>query len=461
MKGEGVRETDAEVLVLGAGITGLAAALELERCGREVCLIDAADAPGGVMRSDRIGGFQIERGPNTIQLKPPIRSLFAVQGLEAALTRASPESSRRCLYRGGKLIPVPMNPISLVSSPLLSARAKWRLLAEPFLKSGDPTGESVSEFVGRRLGAEVVSSLIGPFLTGVYAGDEEQLGAESVFPGLVALERQSGSIVRGGLSPARLIASRRGPRGLRGIWSTEEGLGGLAAGLASRLSRTPRFSSRARSVRREGGHWCIGLESSAGEEEFRASRLVLATPALEAAELLESVCGEAAEILRSIDYAPVVSVAVGVKRGEHSEPIEGFGFLVPREAKMSLLGCLYMSRLFPGRAPEGRELLQCMVGGTRWRAAIECPEDELAKRLHIDLDKALGLRSEPELLAVRRWPRAVPQPGRRHREQTSALRRAIADQPGLQLAGAYLDGVSVADAAACGLRTAQEISSSS
>ncbi|MEE8581265.1 MAG: FAD-dependent oxidoreductase, partial [Myxococcota bacterium] len=155
-----MRERDAEILVLGAGVAGLAAALMLEARGRDVLLIDAADAPGGVMRSDRVGGFLVERGPNTIQVKPPLRALLAEQGLEAALTRAAPESRRRCLVRGGRLIPVPMNPLSFATTPLLSARAKWRLLGEPFVRSGDPSTESVSEFIGRRLGEEVVSSLV-------------------------------------------------------------------------------------------------------------------------------------------------------------------------------------------------------------------------------------------------------------------------------------------------------------
>ena len=271
---------------------------------------------------------------------------------------------------------------------------------------------------------------------------------------MVVFDRACGSCGRAAGAPRRLIDSRRRAQpGLRGIWSTEAGLGGLAEALAAQLSRPPRLNSRARSVRREDEVWAVQFDDA----ELRAGQLILATPAREAAELLGKVSPDAAEILSQIEYAPVVSIALGTQPGASERPIEGFGFLVPRDAKLSLLGCLFMSRLFPKRAPEGRELLQCMVGGTRYRAAVECPEDQLVAALHADLERTLGLRAEPEVLQVMRWPRAVPQPGRRHPERMAALRKALDSQPGLQLAGAYLAGVSVADSGASGVRAAQQI----
>jgi oxygen-dependent protoporphyrinogen oxidase len=184
---------------------------------------------------------------------------------------------------------------------------------------------------------------------------------------------------------------------------------------------------------------------------------VLAVPADAAAALLAPLDAEAAAALAGIEYAPVVSASLGVAPDAVREPLEGFGFLVPRAAGLRLLGCLFMSRLFPGRAPAGRELLTCMLGGARWPEAVETPDDALLAALRDDLDRALGLRGELEPLAVSRWPRAVPQPGRDHPRRVAALRARIAALPGLALAGAYLDGVAVADALASGLRAGDSI----
>jgi oxygen-dependent protoporphyrinogen oxidase len=116
-----------------------------------------------------------------------------------------------------------------------------------------------------------------------------------------------------------------------------------------------------------------------------------------------------------------------------------------------------MSQLFSGRAPEGHELLHCMLGGTRWPEAIDAPDDLLLERASQDLDRALGLRGDPQPLGVARWPQAIPQPGRDHVARIAELRARLASLAGLALAGAYLDGVAVSDAFASGLRAAQEL----
>ncbi len=438
-------------VVVGAGIAGLAAALELQDSFPEVYLIDAGDRPGGVLRTDHVAGFVVERGPNTLQVRRPMRDFLRRRGLEGELVRAEPASQMRFLYQGGRLEPVPLSPFALLRSPLLSGRGKLRLLAEPLVRRGDPTGESVAEFARRRLGAEVLERLVGPFLTGIYAGDERELGAEAVFGGLVEHERRYGSI---GLGLARSAFGRGGSRGLRGVFSARNGLGPFARRLAERLAEPPTLETEVTSLRREGDGWLVRMVGPGGGRALRTRRLVLAAPAREAARLLRGLCDEAADALERFRYAPIVSVSLGVKPGQLRSPPAGFGFLVPREAGVELLGCLFMSRLFRGRAPAGSELLQCLLGGLRWPEAVDLPEDALAKRLLADLERTLGLQGEPQLLAVSRWPRAVPQPGREHVAQVAALRARVAELPGLALAGSYLDGVGVSDTLASGLRAA-------
>ncbi len=445
---------DLQAIVVGAGAAGLSAALELRRRGHETLLLDSGDRPGGVMRSDRKSGFLFERGPNTMMVKGPALSFLQRHGLEAALQPARPAARNRYLFHDGQLTAVPMNPFAFAASPLLTGKGKLRLLAEPFVRRGDGGGESVAEFVDRRLGREVVERLVGPFLIGIYAGDERRLGAEAVFPSLVEMERESGSIVRGAL--ARMVRPR-GERGLRGSYSSPDGLGGLAGQMARELGEGLQLETRVASIRREAGSWIVSVAREGAEREIRAGALVLATDAASAAGLLRDTDAETASALDAIEYAPVASVPLSVAPGDARHPIEGFGFLVPREAGLDLLGALFMSRMFPRRAPEGLELVTGMIGGARWPGVVDAGDDEILERVHQGLDRALGLRAAPEALAVTRWPRAVPQPGPHHARMVRDLRARLARHPGLSLAGAYLEGVSVADTLASGVRAAGEI----
>ena len=177
-------------VVVGGGIAGLAAALALQLEVSEVLVVDSSDRPGGVMRTDHVEGYVVERGPNTFQAKAPMLAALREHGLDDGLLRAEPESNRRFIVSEGELVAVPMSPLAFLRTPLLTAGGKLRLLAEPFVRRRRGAEESVAEFAGRRLGAQAVENLIGPFLTGVYAGDERELGAEAVFGSLVELERR-------------------------------------------------------------------------------------------------------------------------------------------------------------------------------------------------------------------------------------------------------------------------------
>jgi oxygen-dependent protoporphyrinogen oxidase len=442
--------SDVDAIVIGAGAGGLAAALELEARGRSVCALDAGDRPGGVMRSDRIDGFLVERGPNTTRMPAGALALLQRAGLEAALEKASPESRARFLLRPEGLVPVPLDPLRFARTQLLSRAGKLRLLREPWIPRGDGGSESVAAFVERRFGREVLDALIAPFLVGVYAGDEHALGAEAVFPTLVAAEREGGSIARGAL---RRAFRRGAQRGFPGTWSAQGGLGGLATLLARGLGERLQLGARVRALAPEAGGWRVELE----DESLRARAVVLAADAGGAAELLAPLDTEAAAFQRTLRFAPIVSVALALEAGASRLPLEGFGFLVPRDVGLDLLGALFMSRLFARRAPPGQELVTAMIGGLRWPGAVDAPDDELLRRIHAGLDRALGLRQTPRALAITRWPRAVPQPGPRHVRAVRAIRARLAHFPPLALAGACWDGVALGETLAAGARAAADL----
>jgi oxygen-dependent protoporphyrinogen oxidase len=210
-------------------------------------------------------------------------------------------------------------------------------------------------------------------------------------------------------------------------------------------------------IRREGEDWYVNVAGAGGDSRLRTRRIVLAAPPAAVAEILRGVNPAAAAELETIEYAPMVSVSVGAPASAFRTPIAGFGFLVPRDAGIRLLGCLFMSQLFPDRAPAGSELLQCMIGGLRWREAVDLPDDVIADQVRSDLDRILGLSGNADVLAITRYQRAVAQPGRDHIRRIDRIRSNLAGEPGLALSGSYVAGVGVPDAFASGVRAAREI----
>ncbi len=445
--------SDVECVVVGAGIAGLAAAATLRSRGRAVIVLEAGARPGGSAWSERIEGHLVERGPNTFRVPPAMDAFVREQGLSEHLHKALPASGERFLVRGGRLVPVPMGLGAFARTPLLTHRGKLRLLAEPFVRGGDPSGESVAEFAARRLGREARDALIAPFLTGVYAGDENQLGAEAVFPSLVAAERRSGSIARGMLAQA----FRGGPKGRPGTWSGADGISSLTDALAAPLGDALRVSARASGIVFEDDGYRVEIETESGSQTLRARALVLALPAQPASRLLGALDAEAAKAVGSIESAPVASVALSVASGATRVPVRGFGYLVPRGEGEVLLGCLFMSQLFADRAPAGRALLTLLAAGRRKPAAIEWSDDQLIAVLLAEVDAVLGLREAPRVLSITRWPRAVAQPGRDHPRLVGGVRAGLARFPRLALAGAHLDGVAFGEALASGVRAAQHV----
>jgi oxygen-dependent protoporphyrinogen oxidase len=407
------------------------------------------------MQTEEIRGHRVERGPSTCLARGPALAFLREAGLEGELVPASPKRRLRFVFHEGRLEPVPMGPFAFVRSPLLTARGKLRLLREPWIRRGDAKGESAAEFVARRFGPEAAEKLLAPALMGIYAGDERELGAQAVLGFATELERSHGSVARGILARA-LGWGERGPRGLPGTFSARGGFGGLATRLAGLLGERLLLGTAATALRAEGEGLRLELGGGAAGV-LRARAVVVALPAPEAAALLRPLVPGAAENAAKVSYAPVVSVSVSVQPEAVRETIEGFGFLVPRSSGLKLLGCLFMSSLFPDRAPPGRELLTCLLGGVRWPGAVDEPDDILVSCLEKDLEATLSLRGGFDLLALSRWPRAVAQPGRRHADTVTDVRRHTAGVKGLAVAGSWLDGVSIPDTLLSGVRAARAI----
>jgi len=439
-------EDKRDAIVVGGGVSGLAAGFHLARAGLAVTLLEASERLGGVLETRCEGGWVAELGPNTVAERPPLAALIELAGLAGERLAASPAASRRYLWRHGVLHALPQSPPQLLTSPLLSWRGKAALAREPWVPAAAAEREeSVADFVRRRFGAEALEVFAAPFVTGIFAGDPERLSMRWTLPRVLAFEQAHGSVLRG----AR--ASRRaGAAGLRQpVVSFRGGLATLTEKLAAAIPDVRR-GARVDAVRRDGDG--LVVESTAGT--FAAPHVIVAVPAPQTSCLLFTASEGRSAALAELPYAPVAVVALGYPRAAVAHPLDGFGFLAAPGSGLRLLGCLFSSSLFADRTPPGHVLLTCFLGGRTAPELVELDDAELARLAAADVARTLGARGEPVFTASRKTRRAIPQYELGHQRFVDLAAELERTLPGLHLAGNWLHGAGVADCIGAGARTA-------
>jgi oxygen-dependent protoporphyrinogen oxidase len=443
------------IAVIGGGVTGLAAAYRLQRLGFDPTVYEAAPEVGGVARTERRSGFLAEAGPNSLTTpKPAIAALLTELGLADQLLEANPAARKRYIVRDGRLTPLPASPLQFLTSPFLSPGAKLTLLREPFVRPSEPRAEeSIADFVRRRLGAEALDYVAGPIVGGIYAGDPEALSVRHALPKLYALEQEHGSLAAA--LWAQIQNRRQRPGGSRNrILSFPAGMGELAERIAERLGERIRTGCAVLGVARQGSAWTVAT----ARVQTSVDAVVFAGPGYGFSEI--AVDCDGAERLRevsAIPYAPVAVVVLGFARGAVAHPLDGFGVLVPAVERRRVLGVLFSSSVFPGRAPEDHVTLTAFVGGTRQPELAALAREALVALVREELTDLLGAFGEPVFQHVAIWPRAIPQYVLGYGRWLDILDQVEAANPGLALAGSYRDGVSLGDAIASGLAAGDRI----
>ena len=441
--------------VVGAGITGLTAAFRLQQAGADVTVFEAGAAPGGSIRTHREGDWLVEDGPNTLLLRDcSCDALFTALGLAPLI--ANPAAKRRYLVRHGRPHALPSSPWGALWTPIFSLSGKLRVLLEPFIRTNrDNPDETLESFARRRVGQEFLDYAVNPFVGGVYACAPGDLCVRHALPRLWRLEQNHGSLVRGTI--ALLRAKRRtGDRSKPRLVSFAGGLQDLTDALTRSLARPlSRFTTITSVERAPAGPWI--LHGQRAGETFSGSfdRVLFATNA-EAMAKLNVDGSQPLPALGQLPYSAVTSVALGYARAQVEHPLDGFGMLIPQREGRHILGTLFSTTLFPHRAPEGRVLLTTFVGGRQPEMA-SLPDAELLARVRADLADLIGARGEPEFVRIARWPRAIPRYGASMgplRAQMDLFEHA---HPGLFLAGAFRDGVSLPDCLAAGERAAARV----
>lgn len=475
-----------KVVVIGAGISGLACAFRLKELGIQSLVLEAKERAGGLIATIRRDGFLFETGPQCPRFPPSMWRLVRELDLEGEFVEGDAKA-KRYVFRHGRLHPAPFSPSGLITTGLVGLKSKLRILAEPFGYSQPPDHEeTLAGFVERKFGAEVLNNLVDPIISTVFFGDARKMGMESAFPALVEWERRSGSVVRGAMrarkskgnsfssmdsgskpSPWSASDARRGSLrvtdALPALGSFKTGMAALPEKLAEELRGMIRYEvpvtsigPRRRDNRTSGSGWQVSVP---GGEQIEAEHLVLAIPAHVASRLLEISTPQLASRLKAIEHAPISTVSLAYERSKVSNSLDGFGFMAPRSEGLNMICTFWNSSLFQGRAPEGTVVITSFAARAREGTGGALADQACAQTVEAENARILGITGQPLERMVWKDPQALPQYNVGHRQRVAEMYSILRSLPNLHLIGNFLSGRSIGDCVDVASRVAENLHS--
>jgi len=426
-----------DVIIIGAGISGLTVAHKLARAGKDVLVLEEAPRAGGKIVTKREEGYLLESGPNSLRVEnQETIDLIAEVGLTERIIDANSTSKKRFILRHGRWIPLPRGPGEAITTPLLSVAGKLRLLLDPFLPKTSLQDESASSFVRRRLGHEILDYGADPFITGIYAGDPDRLSMKHAFASMWQAEQKYGSLLNGLLRKRRerptVINKTR-------IVSFGNGLSELTDSIKSALAHRIHLHTGAVGIERSQNGYRV--TSSTGSME--SPKIIFTLPAYRVAPMIELFSSELSKTLLEVIYPPVAVVFLGYAENQFAKIPEGFGGLIPSREKRNILGILFSSSNFSNRAPAGHVLLTILLGGARNSRIVDWDENRILGTATNEVRDLLNPLGEPMFQRMTLWERAIPQYNVGYDAILNGIDRAEAENPGLHFLGNYRGGISM------------------
>lgn len=431
-----------------------------------ITVLDAAEAPGGKVRTPMLAGFPVDTGPDSLLSRgAELRSLIDRLGLTDEIIEPLPGGA--FIWSRGKLRPIPqgaafglpdrLGPVlrSGLLSPAGTMRAAVDIIRPRTTLPPDPT---IGEIVRPRYGTDVYQRMVEPMLGGIHAGSPDVLSASSTAPEIAALARSGRSMT---LTMRKRRKAAPPPAGRRRapLVSLRGGLSRLTAALVDVVGAdNVRTGVPATSVRRrDDGHWAVTTNGG----DFAADAVVITTPAYVAADLVAPLSPRAGELLHRVPYVDVANATLAYRRSDVAADLHGTGFLVPPVEGGFIVGCTWLTSKWPHLANDEVVLIKSMVG--RWgdRRWLEMDDDQLVSAVRHDLARIVGISAEPFDRLVQRWPGAMPQYTVGHGERLDELDRELAALPGLFLTGSAYRGSGLAACVAQAQATAERIAGSS
>lgn len=442
--------SDKKVAIIGAGITGLTAALKLKKQGIKVDLFEQHGYAGGSIKSIRQDNWLLEYGPNTLLVKDrQVADFLDELGLWDNRLVANPESSNRFIVRNGHLHKLPTSFIEAITTSLFTASGKLTVLKEPFISRSEKENETVAEFVERRIGKEMLDYALNPFIAGIYANRPERLSLRHTFPRMYELEQEYGSLVWGAFAGK----NDNKDRVQRELISFENGLHDIVDAITGHLDQIY-FGHETTKVEREDQNWFLKTKFG---DKGPYQKVILNVPLYKWTETLLPVEREELAEIKKVNYPPLSVFHLGFKKEAIKHPLDGFGFLVPEKENRKILGGLFSSTLFPGRAPEDSHLMTVFVGGGRQPELAQRESQKLLQIVLDDLDDLIGVTEQPVYKEHVFWPTSIPSYHVGYDKVLDVFDSIENRHQGLHLAGNFRNGVSVPDCIKNGIKLAKKV----
>lgn len=428
-----------EIVVIGAGLTGLSTAFHLHRQGRDVVILEKADRVGGQIHTYHENGFTFESGPNTgVVSFPEVAELFQMLEGSCQLEIARESSKRRLIWKGDRFHELPCSPVSAITTPLFRLSDKFRILGEPWRKKGTDPDEPVGALAARRLGKSFYEYAVDPFVSGVYAGDPMKLTTRYALPKLYNLEANYGSFIRGAIAKAKEPKTDRDRLATKKVFSAVGGLQRLVEALSKDL-RIITSANNLKVMPTADGQWSCTYN---GTEEIVCRKVVTTVGAYALPALLPFIPEAQMQKMSNLFYAPIIQVILGVKNARGLD-FPAFGGLVPSKEQKRVLGILFPSSCFEQRCPDGGALYSYFIGGARHTDYLQKSYDEIREitleAFHSMLKYPADM--QPDLLRIFRHEHAIPQYWSDSGERFATIEALQQQYPGLILAGNMRDGI--------------------
>jgi oxygen-dependent protoporphyrinogen oxidase len=450
--------THRNTIIIGGGLSGLIVAhkLKLNSPNNRFAILEKSPDTGGVIRSFQEDGFLAEIGPHGfLDNCQESRELLAETGLDRESVKAPLSSFVRYVCMNGRLMMIPQSPMKIIKAPLIPWRDKFRVLGDIFREplEGEPT---VAKWADYRFGKALLPYIDAVF-TGTYAGDYNELKIDAVMPGVRALEKQYGSVIRGVIAKAR-AAKKKNSSGKKlempAMTSFPEGMQRLPLKLSELLVHGEELflNAPATRLRKTQRGWSVDTPDTT----FHGENLVVALPVNQALELLSGI--DSSLPLRQIPEAWIATVVFGFE-GATLPP--GFGFLIPEVEKRFTLGTLFSSNMFPNRAPAGTIVFETLVGGKRHPERLQLDDQELIKRSLADIRGLLDLPPTPTFTRVLRPHGGIPQLEAGYPDLLNWRNNLVQNREGLFICGFGWDGIGINDMVKTATLTADMINTGS
>ena len=427
-----------DVVVIGAGVSGLATAHDLVAQGYDVQVLERQVTIGGNAISERFDGYLMEHGPSTLNASVS-GAMERIQALGLGETAGDLGSNvrKRYLVDNDKLLAISVHPLGFLLSSYLSPASRLTLATEifrPRKRGGEE--ETIHAFVTRRFGREFADKVIDPMAAGLFMGDSRKLSINGAFPKLAELEEKFGSITRG------ILNAKRGSQPGRRLYSWAGGMSEIPKALASSLSGRVHLGTTVTKIIPTPNGFDV-VTANAGT--LKTKTIVLAVQPHVAAGLLGGIDPEGAAAAREIAAPAIGVVFLGYRKEQVSHPLDGLGFLATKSDSRIISGAQFCSTMFEGRAPEGHVSISCYTGGARNPELANIPEADLVNMVTQELSDLLGIKGAPKVVRTRRWAVGLPQYGIGHLARQKTLETTNDRLQGMFITGNFIKGVSVAN----------------